>query len=270
MTHLRVLSLGAGVQSTTIALMMAHGEIPVPDVAIFADTMAEPAAVYQHLEWLRDKLPFQIDVVSAGNLYEEIMLAATGEARNDARPPFYVKNQDGSRGILRRQCTGDYKIDVIRKRVRELRGVAPRHRVPSGRHVTQVIGISLDEAGRMTKSPHAWCTHEYPLVDRRISREECERWLARNGYPIPPKSACVFCPYRRIGEWRRLRDEAPEDWQKAIAIDRAIRTPGYVGLVGECYLHDSLVPLENANLATYEEQGQVNLWDDECAGMCGV
>jgi hypothetical protein len=44
--RLRVLSLGAGVQSTTMALLAAHGEIgPMPDCAIFADTGWEPRAV---------------------------------------------------------------------------------------------------------------------------------------------------------------------------------------------------------------------------------
>ncbi len=60
---LRVLSLGAGVQSTTLALMAAHGEIgPMPDCAIFADTGWEPAAVYEHLDWLAsgNVLPFPI------------------------------------------------------------------------------------------------------------------------------------------------------------------------------------------------------------------
>ena len=34
-----VLSLGAGVQSSTLALMAAKGEVtPMPDVAVFADT----------------------------------------------------------------------------------------------------------------------------------------------------------------------------------------------------------------------------------------
>lgn len=54
MTKLRVISLGAGVQSTTMALMAAAGEIgPMPDCAIFADTGWEPAAVYEHLARLR-------------------------------------------------------------------------------------------------------------------------------------------------------------------------------------------------------------------------
>ena len=52
--RLRVLSLGAGVQSTTLALLAVRGEIgPMPDCAIFADTGWEPRAVYEHLTWLR-------------------------------------------------------------------------------------------------------------------------------------------------------------------------------------------------------------------------
>lgn len=267
---LRVLSLGAGVQSSTIALMMAHGEIEPPDVAIFADTQAEPAAVYRHLESLRTKLPFPVEIVSAGSLTDEILQASRGEGQNTGRPPFYVRNADGSSGILRRQCTGDYKIGVIRQRVRELLGVQPRKRVPADRHVTQVIGISLDEAGRMKISQDKWCTHEYPLVDRRLNRWDCIRWLERHGYAIPTKSACVFCPYRRVAEWRRLRDESPDDFAKAVEIDRAIRAPEYVRRVGRCYVHNSMVPLDQVDLSTDQERGQPNLWDDECDGMCGV
>lgn len=249
--------------------MMAAGEIAPADRAIFADTKAEPASVYRHLDWLIPRLPFPVDIVSAGDLRQEILAAARGEQRNDARPPFYVRNPNGTRGILWRQCTGDYKIDVIRKRVRELLGVEPGRRVPEGNHVTQVIGISLDEAGRMRVSQDKWQTNEYPLVDRRMARWDCESWLRCKGLPIPGKSACVFCPYRRVHEWRRLRDEAPSDFQLAIEVDRAIRSPGYARLIGECYLHDSMVPLEEVDLSTDAENGQPNLWDDECTGMCG-
>jgi hypothetical protein len=49
---LRVLSLGAGVQFSTVALMMKHGEIEKADVMIFADTGAEPPSVYKYLGWL--------------------------------------------------------------------------------------------------------------------------------------------------------------------------------------------------------------------------
>lgn len=65
---LRVLSLGAGVQSTTLALMATKGEIEAPDCAIFADTGWEPKAVYRHLQWLEDVLPFPVHRVSAGDI----------------------------------------------------------------------------------------------------------------------------------------------------------------------------------------------------------
>ena len=43
----KVLSLGAGVQSSTLAFMYEYGEIgPMPDFAVFADTMAEPCLLY--------------------------------------------------------------------------------------------------------------------------------------------------------------------------------------------------------------------------------
>ena len=42
---LRILSLGAGVQSSTLALMVANGEIDPVDCAIFADTQSESKAM---------------------------------------------------------------------------------------------------------------------------------------------------------------------------------------------------------------------------------
>lgn len=42
MPRLKVLSLGAGVQSTTVLLMSWAGELPPLDCAIFADTGWEP------------------------------------------------------------------------------------------------------------------------------------------------------------------------------------------------------------------------------------
>ncbi len=90
--RLRVLSLGAGVQSTTLALMAAHGEIgPMPDCAIFADTGWEPNSVYDHLDWLRSPnvLPFPVHVVSAGNIREQLI--AAGEGNRWASIPAFAR-----------------------------------------------------------------------------------------------------------------------------------------------------------------------------------
>jgi len=66
------ISLGAGVQSSTMALMAAHAEItPMPEAAIFADTQDEPKSVYRWLEWLTGKLPFPVHIVTQGHLRED-------------------------------------------------------------------------------------------------------------------------------------------------------------------------------------------------------
>jgi hypothetical protein len=154
--RLRVLSLGAGVQSTTLALMVVHGEIgPMPDCAIFSDTGWEPKAVYEHLAWLMSpNVPsFPIHIVSAGNIRDDLIAGAQG-ARWASIPaftrnvtpagtamPVFDEGDDGELvavgerilptdrigvGMIRRQCTKDYKIVPIRRKVRELVGLAGR------------------------------------------------------------------------------------------------------------------------------------------------
>ena len=129
--RLRVLSLGAGVQSTALALMAAHGEVgPMPDCAIFADTGWEPVAVYAHLRWLMSDniLPFPVHIVSAGSIRANLIAAAAGERW--ASIPAFTRTVDRRGhveiGMIRRQCTGDYKIDPIRRKVRELVGLTRR------------------------------------------------------------------------------------------------------------------------------------------------
>ncbi len=270
--RLRVLSLGAGVQSTTLALMAAHGEIgPMPDCAIFADTGWEPAAVYDHLAWLMSPnvLPFPVHVISGGDIRGDLLRAATGQRW--ASIPAFTRTVKGGRfdiGMIRRQCTKDYKIVPIRRKVRELVGLT-RRRSPKHPVVEQWIGISLDEVIRMKPSFEDWRVNRWPLIEQRLSRHDCLRWLERHDYPVPPKSSCVGCPFHSDAVWRDIRDRDPAAWLQAVAVDRAIRT-GVRGIRGEVFLHRSAVPLDQADLSTASDHGQLDLWGNECEGMCGV
>lgn len=265
-----VISLGAGVQSTTMALMAAHGEIaPMPDCAIFADTQSEPPAVYRHLDWLERQLPFPVYRVTAGSLREEILGAMRGDNRMDARPPFFTRGG----GMLNRQCTQDFKLIPIQRKVRELLGLRPRQRGPKTTAVWQWIGISLDEAVRVKPSRLAYVQHRWPLIELRMSRSDCLLWCERLGFPRPPKSACTFCPFHDNSQWRTMRDEAPEAFADAIMVDEAIRPgmPGPKRPSGEqWFLHRDRVPLAEVDLSTLEDHGQLNLFNNECEGMCGV
>lgn len=271
MPELRVLSLGAGVQSTTLALMAAHGEIEPPDCAIFADTQAEPAAVYEHLQWLMSAgvLPFPVHVVTRSSLLADLY-DPRGGPTGGARPPFYAVTDAGAAGPLQRQCTTKYKIDPIRRKVRELLGLQPGQRAPRTRVVEQWIGISTDEAHRMKPSRDRFIANRWPLIERRMSRWDCLRWLERHDYRRPPKSACTFCPYRNDVGWREMRDTAPADWQQAVEIDRHIRRHMPRVKKSEIYIHRSLQPLEEVDLRNADERGQPDLFGSECEGMCGV
>jgi len=270
--RLRVLSLGAGVQSTTLALMAAHGEVgPMPDCAIFADTGWEPAAVMEHLAWLRSHnvLPFPVHVVSAGNIRDDLRRAGQGERW--ASIPAFTRIVRGRRvqiGMIRRQCTTEYKVTPIRRKVRELAGLT-RRRSPARPVVEQWIGISLDEVIRMKPARETWQVNRWPLVEERMTRTDCLRWLERHEYPIPPKSACVGCPFHSDVRWREIRDHDPKAWAEAVAVDHDIRT-GLRGVHGEVFLHRSAIPLDDVDLSTAEERGQLDLWGNECEGLCGV
>lgn len=266
---MRVISLGAGVQSTTMALMATRGLItPMPDCAIFADVQAEPAAVYRHLDWLEKQLPFPVHRVTAGSLKQHIVDAVAGS--RFAGAPFYANSTSEGGGMLRRQCTREFKLAPLMQKERELLGAQKGENIAQyGVQIEQWIGISLDEVSRMRTSNEKWKTHRYPLVDLRMTRGDCLNWMARNGYPRPPRSACTFCPYHSDAEWRKLRDETPEEWQEVVALDRLIRS-GVRGTVDPLYIHRSLKPLDEVDLSTPEDHGQLSLFTNECEGMCGV
>jgi len=284
---LRVLSLGAGVQSTTLALMSATGDLPPLDRAIFADTGSEPHHVYAHLAWLMEagRLPFPVDIVKAPGLSlgEEIFAAASPDSATRptrgsfARAPFYIRDdRTGNKGMVKRQCTGDYKVDPIYRHLRTLLGIGPRSRWPQRRAVEMWMGISMDEISRMRDSRFPMTiANLYPLIDLGFTRVACLDWLEARGYPLPPKSACTFCPYRSDRQFRDLKDNDPEGWAEAVRVDEAIRTglrdaARKTPLQGQMFVHRSLVPLAEVDLSSAEERGQPNLFNNECEGMCGV
>jgi hypothetical protein len=262
-TKVRVLSLGAGVQSTTLALMAAQGEIgPMPDCAIFADTGWEPKSVYSHLEWLKTMLPFPVHNVSAGNLREDIISRSNTSGGRFAAVPWFMQMPNGDDAMGRRQCTSEYKLAPIRRKVREMLG----GKTPKG-GAEIWIGISTDEAMRMKPSRVGYMVNRWPLIEQRLNRNDCLRWLERAGWSAP-KSSCIGCPFHSNHQWRELRDHSPDEWQDAIEVDRAIREqPGFRG---KQFMHRSLKPLDEVDLSTAEDRGQLNMFINECEGMCGV
>ncbi|MEY9961798.1 hypothetical protein ABH932_007586, partial [Streptacidiphilus sp. MAP5-52] len=188
-----ILSLGAGVQSTTALLLSALGELPKIDAAIFSDIGWEPKRVYQHLDDLEVKIarPAGIPIlrVSAGNIRDD----ALDPSHRFASMPLYILNRDGSPGMSRRQCTSEYKIRPIRRKVREILDYPHPKRIPAGVFTEQWIGISTDEFHRAKDSDVKFTRHRFPLIDLGLSREDCLKLLADHGWESTPKSSCLGC-----------------------------------------------------------------------------
>lgn len=263
---LRLLSLGAGVQSTVLALMTADGTLPKVDAAIFADTGWEPRNVYDHLNRLEkvlDAAGIPLHRVSNGNLRND----AIDPAHRYASIPYFVRNPDGSDGMGRRQCTSEYKLAPIGRKVRELLGAAAPdyRRVPKGRVAEQWIGFSVDEIGRVSdKDRVSYVRKRYPLLDLGMDRKACQRWLRDHGWTDVVKSACIGCPYHGNAQWRNLRDNHPDEWADAVAFGEAIRKGGARGLPlnGEAFLRRSRLPLAVAPIDVVTRKERMDEWPD--------
>lgn len=104
----------------------------------------------------------------------------------------------------------------------------------------------------------------------RLTRWDCLRWLERHGYPEPPKSACIGCPYHDNRYWRRMRDESPGEFADAVAADKSLRVGNARGMRAIEYMHPQRVPLDEADLNADIDPRQPDLFGNECEGMCGV
>lgn len=263
---LRVLSFGGGVQSTTLLWMMIDGVLPWVDAVLFADTGDDSQLTMAHIDDMER-------AVRAASNHCQFHRVSRGETLSDAirrthkrdikfvAAPFYT----GKGGQGRRQCTREFKIEPLEKKQRELLGYQPRQVIPPG--TCEVwIGISTDEVVRAGSAFSRWCVNRYPLLEKRMSRVDCARWLEARGHRVPPKSACVYCPYRSNQEWRFLRDNDPQGFADAVALDEFIRDN--TKLDNYAYVHRSRKPLTEVDFSTDEDNGQGML--SFCEGGCGL
>jgi len=284
MKHYLILSLGAGVQSTTIALMIHKGDLPAIDAAIFADPKEESQSTYNHLKWLIEetKNSFPTIVRSRGKLGDDLVNGNGSKSSRFASIPAFQGDHGNLTGLTRRQCTSEYKTNVVENTIkREIIGLKPRQRFPIDVRVKQIIGLSFDEPSRLLRVRESfakrvkWADPEFPLFQMQMTRRDCIKWLS--GYGIPhtvPRSACVFCPYHSNEEWNRIKLEDPSGWNRAVEIDEALRREGSACnrlLRKKLWLHRSCVPLAEADLRSKDERvGQTTIsFDTECHGMCG-
>ena len=269
----KVLSLGAGTQSTVMALMAEQeiGGLEKPDIAIFADTKWEPPHVYEHLDWLEKQLSYKVLRVSAGDIRENVLAGVTPDGNNFLDMPVFLVNPDGTKSVAARQCTNHYKIIPIHKELRKILKLKPGKRAPKDIQVEMWMGISADEAHRMKPSRDEWITNRFPLIEMDLTRAHLYAWFEKN-YPgrYLPRSACVGCPYHSNMEWKWLKENDPKSFQDAVFVDRAIREVPQVrgSLRGTGYLHKERKSLDSVDFS--QTDNYEDFMASECEGLCGV
>ena len=235
---MRVLSLGWGVQSFTLAAMSALGKLPRLDAAIHADTGHEMTWTYAFREeWSPWLAAHGIRVVVCTPV-ERSRPYLLPKAQGTLLPAYTVGKK---KGRLTRQCTRNWKIEPIVSAIRELIEEYNLKLLPGV--IEQWLGISTDEWQRAHDNPRKYITNTYPLLDINMSRQDCIVWLKSHGLEVPNKSSCTFCPYHSKAGWSALKHNGGHDWAEAQEVDTTIRNikPNY-----QTYLHQSALPLDEA------------------------
>lgn len=253
-------SYGGGTQSVAIAVLVAQGKLPKPEVVAIADTSREGSETWEYTDqWVRPMLRevgVEIHVVPHSLATVDLYGGSDDET---LLIPAYTKD-----GALSTYCSGEWKRDPVARFLRSL-GYGPQ------RPVRTWIGISVDEIGRMKPSRTEWQELYHPLIwDVQMRREHCRELVEKAGLPTPPKSSCWMCPYRRNAQWRRLRDHYPQDFENACRLDEEVRAKDKQGGV---WLHESRIPLREADLTADPEPPLFSLFGEVkgCdSGMCWV
>jgi len=257
MAALKIISLGWGVQSWTLAAMVTLGELEPVDFVIHSDTGWEREATYQFAaQWGRWLESRGVKLVTV----ESDVIGKSQNAWGGVYIPAHTSYPDGTpSGLLRRQCTERWKIRPVRRWLRE-----------SGykKGVEQWLGITVDEVERAKPSRVKWITSRFPLLELGMNRNDCINWLRAHNLAIPGKSSCVFCPYHSKPVWREMKREGGNDWIVAVAVDREIRNarPNFLS-----YVHADRRPLSELKIAEDFGAKQLNFVDvfDVCeSGYC--
>lgn len=277
---MKIISLGVGVQSTALYFMSSNGELPRVDYAIFADTGGEKTATLEYLSkleiWANENDGIPIVVMDEVNLEMDLLGGVNSTGHRMASIPAFTANEKGKEGMLRRQCTSEYKIRQVDIAIRRLYDIPGRKHLP----LTEIWnGITADEMHRMRIPQQKWKIMVYPFCgysnfpDGRclkndmpiMRRGDVIEWYKKHELPIPEKSSCVFCPFQADVNWIRLKKTSPDDFARAVVIDNEIRNSSKRGIKQPIYVHRSLKPLSEV---VFDEM-QTEMFGD-CYGYCHV
>lgn len=249
----RPTSYGGGMQTFAIMVLAEQGKIET-DAAIFADTGMEHPETYDHIEKIvkpmceRMDIPFytvrmEKEVDDVSNLkgdallqYKDHLKLTEGYSRkkkrelriqynekqgiqrttvNSLRDEIITRKRVPSINPMSRWCTSDSKLVPIYKGF--IRPMQAKGEII--KPCTTIIGLSYDELTRMYTPHLSEYVVEYPLIDMKLTRNDCIDIIKEAGYEVPPKSGCYICPFQGLDQWRKLYRDHRELYEDAIKLE---------------------------------------------------
>lgn len=249
MNHPIVWSYGGGTQSIARAILVVTGRLPRPDMVIFADTGREASETFEYTDAYVSPLLASIGLTIeiASHDLSKVDLYKRTEKKETLLIPAYTED-----GKLSNFCSHEWKLRVVRRHIRA-KGVE---------RCINWLGMSTDEVERLHPSDVQWCETHWPLCGMPVSakygvsmsRAMCKQLILEYGWPEPPKSSCWMCPHRRNKQWQRLKMFYPQDFQRAVQLDKDVRAKDTKGGV---WLHESRKPLDEVDFEAEDQQPQL-------------
>lgn len=251
----QVWSCGGGTQSAAIAALIVNGTLPAPDVALIADTGREASETWRFYDdvLVPQLLKVGVDLIRIPHTFEgkgyNTVDLLSGKDKTTIVMPMFT-NKDGI-GMLPKYCSNEWKSRPVDRVLREM----------GYKRGSIWIGFSIDEMRRARKldTTKKW-NHVYPLADLKMTRADCIALVESMGWGTPPRSACWMCPYHTNDEWRHLKNNEPEDFAKAVALEVELQK-----IDKNVYFHNNCEPLDTVDFGDV----QTDLFGKPCeSGMC--
>jgi hypothetical protein len=299
----RIFSSGWGVQSVAALVLQAQGKLSKPyDAFVFAN-VGEDSEYEGTLKYYRE----QVIPYAAANNIAIVERQKTYKGKLDSVYKSVMRDDKSidipivfpGRGFGNRSCTNDFKIVVVQKYARETKVS----------HVELGIGFTTDEQYRVLKKYPGWhdrywrrdksgqwvCwttrkdgtrkyspllgywqRYDFPLIELGLNRLNCAAIIEAAGLPLPPKSACWFCPFTARAVWIERKKFEPAVFEKAIQFQEDVNAK-YQRIRGTHPKASARVAIHRDGIPLQQVPDQVGLWDqymdtdEECeTGYCGV
>jgi hypothetical protein len=253
---IKILSHGGGLDSFAM-LVDAIGRGDLPDYAVFADTGhpggrdGEWPGTYEHLK------QYTIPLCQANGIEFVWITPEMYSIRGSSSLIEHIEKNRMMLGVVNRMCTIWAKVERIQEWMFDT--------FPPPQPIEVWIGFEANEEQRAAYDPNNGKTcgggkggkrnmerivNRYPLIERKLCRCRCELLVRERGYPVPRKSACIYCPFNTKDDWRLVQDTHPVVFARAVSLEQNFKGTGAGKFIKFSGADD--VPLEEFVMKPYK------------------